>query len=59
MRPKKDGLAGAMDAVGIGEATIAGIKKYIIAKIEQNSVNIRPIFRTFTGAICLCCLVMF
>ena len=32
----KAGLAGAMDAVGIGESTISGIKSFISAKVEQN-----------------------
>ena len=39
--------AAAQTAVGIGQNTIEGIKKFIITKIEQNSINIRPVFRKF------------
>ena len=44
--PKK-ALAGTQDALGIGESTIKGIKKFIIARVEQKSANIKDIFRKF------------
>jgi hypothetical protein len=38
---------GTQEPHGIGQNTIEGIKKFIITKIEQNSINIRPVFRKF------------
>jgi Ca2+-binding EF-hand superfamily protein len=34
-------------AVGIGQNTIFGIKKFIIDKVEQNNTSIRAVFRKF------------
>eukprot|EP01043_Picozoa_sp_COSAG02_P020980 COSAG02_NODE_1052_length_14953_cov_6.064023_9_plen_404_part_00 len=40
-------LAGTQEPSGIGESTIEGIRRVIIDKVEQNSMNIRPVFRRF------------
>jgi Ca2+-binding EF-hand superfamily protein len=39
--------AGAQAPLGIGQSTIQGIKRFIVDKVEQNHVNIRPVFRKF------------
>ena len=38
---------GTQEPSVIGQSTIEGIKRVIIDKVEQNSMNIRPVFRRF------------
>ena len=40
-------VAAAQDATGIGQTNIAGIKNFIISKVEQKNVNIASVFRKF------------